>query len=40
MANFEALSTDHPSFTVSDLDRADAFFTEALGFPLLSKAPR
>lgn len=40
MADFNVLSTNHTSFTVSDLDRTVGFFTEALGFELLSKAPR
>lgn len=40
MATFTVLSTNHTSFTVSDLGRTVAFFTEALGFELLSKAPR
>jgi catechol 2,3-dioxygenase-like lactoylglutathione lyase family enzyme len=40
MANFTIQSTNHTSFTVSDLDRTTAFFTEGLGFELLSKAPR
>lgn len=34
------LATNHTSFTVGDLDRAITFFTEALGFELLSRAPR
>lgn len=40
MSTFTVLSTNHTSFTVSDLDRTVAFFTDALGFELLSKAPR
>jgi catechol 2,3-dioxygenase-like lactoylglutathione lyase family enzyme len=40
MADFTVLSTNHTSFTVSNLDRTVAFFSEALGFELLSKAPR
>jgi catechol 2,3-dioxygenase-like lactoylglutathione lyase family enzyme len=40
MPDFNVLSTNHTSFTVSDLDRTVAFFTEALGFELLSRAPR
>ena len=39
MSTFTVLSTNHTSFTVSDLDRTVAFFTDALGFELLSKAP-
>jgi catechol 2,3-dioxygenase-like lactoylglutathione lyase family enzyme len=34
------LRTNHTSFTVSDLDRTLAFFRDALGFEVLSKAPR
>ncbi len=34
------LGVHHTSFTVSSLDRTVAFFTEALGLPLLSRAPR
>lgn len=33
-------AVNHTSFTVADLDAAVAFFTEALGFELISKAPR
>ena len=33
-------AVNHTSFTVADLDAAVAFFTEGLGFDLLSKAPR
>ena len=40
MPSFTIQSTNHTSFTVSDLDRTTAFFTDALGFELLSKAPR
>ena len=40
MSDFHVLSTNHTSFTVSDLDRSIAFFTEALGFELLNRAPR
>jgi catechol 2,3-dioxygenase-like lactoylglutathione lyase family enzyme len=40
VSTFTVLSTNHTSFTVSDLDRTVAFFTDALGFELLSKAPR
>jgi len=37
---FQIFRTNHTSFTVSDLDRSVGFFCEALGFELLSKAPR
>lgn len=37
---FRIFRTNHTSFTVSDLDATVAFFCEALGFELLSKAPR
>jgi len=40
MPSFNVLSTNHTSFTVSNLDRSIAFFTEALGFELISRAPR
>ena len=40
MAQFRVLATNHTSFTVSNLDRTIAFFTEALGFELSSRAPR
>jgi len=40
MRDFQVLATNHTSFTVSDLDRTIAFFSEALGFELLSRAPR
>lgn len=40
MANFQILSTNHTSFTVSSLDNTVAFFTEALGFELLNRSPR
>ncbi|MDP6389010.1 MAG: VOC family protein [Alphaproteobacteria bacterium] len=40
MNGFRVLATNHTSFTVSDLDRACAFFTEALGFEVISRAPR
>ncbi len=40
MGTFKVLRTNHTSFTVSDLDRSVAFFTEALGFELMSRAPR
>jgi catechol 2,3-dioxygenase-like lactoylglutathione lyase family enzyme len=38
--SFKVLGTNHTSFTVSNLDRTVAFFTEALGFELISRAPR
>ena len=34
------LAVNHTSFTVADLDRAVAFFSQGLGFELVSKAPR
>ncbi len=34
------LATNHTSFTVSNLDRSIAFFRDALGFKVTSKAPR
>lgn len=40
MNGFKVLRTNHTSFTVSDLDRSCAFFEEALGFEIISKAPR
>jgi len=40
MPAFRVLATNHTSFTVSDLDRALAFFRDALGFEVTSKAPR
>ena len=40
MSAFQVLATNHTSFTVSDLDRSIAFFTEALGFEMLNRAPR
>ncbi|MDD9905128.1 MAG: VOC family protein [Rhodospirillaceae bacterium] len=40
MATFQVLATNHTSFTVSDLDRTVAFFVEALGFEVISRAPR
>ena len=40
MSNFNILGTNHTSFTVSDLDRTVAFFRDALGFDVTSKAPR
>lgn len=40
MSHFRVLSTNHTSFTVSDLDRSLAFFRDGLGFEVTSKAPR
>ena len=40
MLNFNILATNHTSFTVSNLDRTVAFFRDALGFDVTSKAPR
>ena len=40
MSNFTILATNHTSFTVSNLDRTTAFFRDALGFDVTSKAPR
>lgn len=40
MSDFVIAATNHTSFTVSSLDRTIAFFCEALGFELLSRAPR
>ncbi len=40
MAEFRVVGTNHTSFTVSDLDRSVAFFTEAMGFALLHRGPR
>lgn len=40
MPAFKILSTNHTSFTVSDLERTLAFFRDALGFKVTSKAPR
>ena len=40
MPNFNILATNHTSFTVSNLDRTVAFFRDALGFDVTSKAPR
>ncbi len=40
MPDFKILATNHTSFTVSDLDRSVAFFRDALGFEVTSKAPR
>lgn len=38
--SFRVLSANHTSFTVSSLDRTLAFFTECLGFQLVSRGPR
>ena len=40
MPDFKVLATNHTSFTVSNLDRTIAFFEDALGFEVTSKAPR
>ncbi len=40
MPSFKVLATNHTSFTVSDLDRTVGFFVDALGFELISRAPR
>lgn len=40
MSTFQVLATNHTSFTVSNLDRTVAFFVEALGFEVISRAPR
>jgi catechol 2,3-dioxygenase-like lactoylglutathione lyase family enzyme len=40
MPAFEILSTNHTSFTVSNLERTLAFFRDGLGFQVTSKAPR
>jgi len=40
MPGFRVLATNHTSFTVSDLDRAVAFYVDALGFEMISRAPR
>ena len=40
MSTFKVIATNHTSFTVSDLDRSIAFFRDALGFDVTSKAPR
>ena len=40
MAAFRVLATNHTSFTVSDLDRTVGYFVDALGFELISRAPR
>jgi catechol 2,3-dioxygenase-like lactoylglutathione lyase family enzyme len=38
--SFRVLGANHTSFTVSSLDRTLPFFTECLGFQLVSRAPR
>ena len=40
MSDFRVLATNHTSFTVSDLDRSIAFFTEVLGFEMVNRALR
>ena len=40
MTNARVISTNHTSFTVSDLDRSIAFFRDILGFTATSKLPR
>ncbi len=40
MSGFKVLGVNHTSFTVSDLDRSVAFFTEGLGFELLHRGGR
>lgn len=40
MPKFNVLATNHTSFTVSNLERTVAFFRDALGFEVTSKAPR
>lgn len=40
MSDFQITSTNHTSFTVSDLDRTLGFFRDCLGFEVTSKAPR
>lgn len=40
MGSFKILSTNHTSFTVSDLDWSLSFFRDVLGFEVTSKAPR
>ena len=40
MSDFRVLATNHTSFTVSNLDRTVAFFTEELGFEFLNRGPR
>ena len=40
MKNYKVLSTNHTSFTVSDLEWSLSFFRDILGFEVTSKAPR
>jgi len=40
MAQAKVLGTNHTSFTVRSLDRTLAFFRDALGFEVTSRAPR
>ncbi len=40
MAEFNILSTNHTSFTVSSLDRSVSFYVETLGFKLLNRSFR
>ena len=40
MTNAGVISTNHTSFTVSDLDRSIAFFSDVLGFTATPKLPR
>ena len=40
MSDFRISSTNHTSFTVSNLDRSLTFFRDGLGFEVTSKAPR
>ena len=40
MNGFRVLATNHTSFTVSDLDRSIAFFSEILGFEMVNRALR
>lgn len=40
MSTFKVLSTNHTSFTVSNLDRSLGFYRDALGFEVTSRAPR
>ncbi|MEC8172380.1 MAG: hypothetical protein VX090_03285 [Pseudomonadota bacterium] len=40
MSGFQVLRTNDTSFTVSDLDRTCGLFEDALGFEVISRAPR